>query len=219
MKNDFIPRSDSQFNEWQKTLITYLKANAQGWRIPAGLITDIDAKQAEFENRYETADNPATRTHAAVVMKDEARKSYESLLRTTLKAYITYNPEVLDDDRIYMGLPVHKSSRTAVPVPATFPEYTVETSLRRVTIHFRDAGSGKKAKPAGVGGAVIIWAVLEAVPEDVKLLTNSVLDTASPCTLNFTEAQRGNRVYFCLAWQNTKGELGPWSEMGMAIVP
>ena len=219
MKNDFIPRSDAQFNEWQKNLVVNLKANAKAWGIPTGSITGLETEQAAFESRYVTAENPATRTRAAVAMKDESRKSFESLIRVTLKAYVTYNPAVSEGNRINMALPVHKTTRTAVAVPATYPEYTVETSLRQIIIHFRDAGKERKAKPTGVGGALIRWDILDNPPVKAIDLLNSALDTASPYTLRFTENQRGSRVYFALAWQNTKGEVGPWSEIGMAIVP
>ncbi|MDR3329013.1 MAG: hypothetical protein LBS63_02745, partial [Prevotellaceae bacterium] len=43
---------------------------------------------------------------------------------------------------------------------------------------------------------------------NILKLPNSALDTASPYTLDFTEAQRGKWVYACLAWQNPKGEKG-----------
>lgn len=219
MKTDFIPRSDAQFNEWQANLFSYLKKNATAWGIPNATLTDAQTRKTEFETRYAAADNPATRTRAAVVMKDDSRKAYEASIRPLLKAYVTYNPAVTDEDRVNMGLPIHKTSRTPVAAPVSFPECTVETAQRRITIHFRDAGSGKKAKPAGVSGAVIRWAILNEAPDNVEPLTNSALDTASPYSIDFTEAQRGSRVYFCLAWQNTKGIMGPWSEMGMAIVP
>ena len=219
MRSDFVPRSDVQFNEWQKNLVVNMKASAMPWGIPPGAINDIEAEQAEFETRYAVAENPATRTRAAIVMKDEARKSFESLIRITVKAYITYNPAVTDEERINMGLRVHKTTRTAVGVPTTYPEYTVETALRQLSIHFRDAGKDSKAKPAGISGALIRWDILNKPPTKSADLLNSALDTASPYTIRFTENQRGSRVYFALAWQNTKGELGPWSEIGMAIIP
>ena len=219
MSSNFVPAADSSFDEWQKPLVVNLKANAVQWGIPARSITDIEAEQAEFETRYAAAENPATRTKAAVTTKTDARKKFESTLRTAIKAYITYNPAVTDEDRINMGLPVHKTTRTAVGVPTTYPECTVETALRQIIIHFRDAGKDRKAKPAGVSGALIRWDILDAPPTKSVELLNSALDTASPYTLRFTENQRGSRVYFALAWQNTKGELGPWSEIGMAIVP
>jgi hypothetical protein len=79
--------------------------------------------------------------------------------------------------------------------------------------------TGKKAKPHGVSGAVARYDVLDAPPADVNDLKQSLLDTASPCHLDFSEAQRGSRVYYCLAWQNTRGEKGPWSQIEMAIIP
>ena len=217
--SNFIPRPDTQFNEWQKNLIARMGRGASIWGIPAETMSEIENEQATFQSRYAAAESPSTRTRAAVVMKDEARKSFESLLRVTLKAYVTYNPAVTPEDRVNMGLPIHKTTRTSVGVPATYPEYTVETALRQIIIHFRDAGKDHRAKPAGVGGALIRWDILETPPTKAIELLNSVLDTASPYTLKFTENQRGSRVYFAIAWQNTKGEIGPWSEIGMAIVP
>ena len=219
MATSFIPTSDAKFNDWQSNLLAKLQQGAKKWGIPTAQMTELENLKKEFEIRYTAADNPATRTRAAVTMKNEARKAYESAIRSVLKAYVTYNPAVSDEDRINMGLPIHKTSRTSVAVPATYPEYTVETSLRQIIIHFRDAGKERKAKPTGVGGALIRWDILDTPPTKAIDLLNSALDTASPYTLRFTENQRGSRVYFALAWQNTKGEVGPWSEIGMAIVP
>ena len=219
MTKDFIPRPDAAFNDWQKPLVASLKNSATVWGIPTSTMSTVEAEQSDFERRYETAENPSSRTKTAVAMKTQARKKFESTLRATIKAHVTYNPAVSDESRIDMGLPVHKTTRTAVAVPTSFPEYTVETALRQVTIHFRDAVAGNKAKPTGVSGALIRWDMLDAPPEKAVDLLNSILDTASPHTLTFTENQRGSRVYFALAWQNTKGEVGPWGEIGMAIVP
>ena len=48
---------------------------------------------------------------------------------------------------------------------------------------------------------------------------HSEFDTASPFTLNFQGHERGKTVYFCLRWENTVGEKGPWGEIYSAIVP
>jgi hypothetical protein len=59
-------------------------------------------------------------------------------------------------------------------------------------------------KPAGQHGAEIRWAMR---------------DTHMPLTFEFDESDRGKTVYFCLGWENTRGEKGPWSEIQSAIVP
>jgi hypothetical protein len=80
-------------------------------------------------------------------------------------------------------------------------------------------GSDSKAKPYGVNGAVIIYAVLDAPPADHSALTSSVLATRTPHILEFTEEERGKTVYVAICWQNEKGQKGPWSEIESAIVP
>jgi hypothetical protein len=52
-----------------------------------------------------------------------------------------------------------------------------------------------------------------------EALIHSEFDTASPFTLNFQGHERGKTVYFCLRWENTVGEKGPWGEIYSAIVP
>ena len=155
----------------------------------------------------------------ATFEKNEARSIYEPLLRI-LVGNLEYNTKVTDEERKEMGITGRSTRRTPVLPPTTYPDFTVDTgTIRRLTINFRNHNSKNKAKPAGVSGAVIRWAMLDAAPEGLEALINSELDTATPFTLDFVDNQRGKRVYFCLAWQNTKGEKGPWSEIGVAIVP
>jgi hypothetical protein len=47
--------------------------------------------------------------------------------------------------------------------------------FRRLKVVFHDMGSESKAKPYGVNGAVIVYAVLDAPPADVDALTRSLL--------------------------------------------
>jgi hypothetical protein len=92
--------------------------------------------------------------------------------------------------------------------------------IRRLTIHFYDQGSVKsKAKPAGQHGAEIRWAILDTPPVDVKELIHSSFDTRTPFTLEFEGHECGKTVYFCLCWENTRGEKGPWSKIVSAVIP
>jgi hypothetical protein len=107
-----------------------------------------------------------------------------------------------------------------VPPPSTHPDFEIDTAeLRQLTIHFRDAGSTHRGKPAGVHGAEICWEFLNAPPEKIEDLKRSEFDTATPHTLRFDESDRGKRVYICLRWENNKGDKGPWGEIMEAIVP
>ncbi|MDR1602557.1 MAG: hypothetical protein LBS42_09040 [Tannerella sp.] len=50
------------------------------------------------------------------------------------------------------------------------------------------------------------------IPDDLPF---SAFDTNSP----FRGENRGKTVWFCLRWENTRGEKVPWSEIVSAIVP
>jgi hypothetical protein len=62
------------------------------------------------------------------------------------------------------------------------------------------------------------WAVLPSPPTLVSELGNSALDTKSPYFFTFDETQRGQTLYVAAAWQNTRGEMGKYSEIVSAII-
>jgi hypothetical protein len=104
--------------------------------------------------------------------------------------------------------------------PTSYPDMDVDSStIRRLTIGFRDQGKDSKAKPFGVHGAEIKWGICPTPPAGVDDLPTSSFDTRTPFTIEFTDEQRGSVVYFCLRWENTTGVKGPWREIMSAIVP
>jgi hypothetical protein len=155
-----------------------------------------------------------------VLAKNEARDALKAALRTFIKAYLTYNPEVTDVDKENMGLPLHDSTRTPVPPPATIPETELDSSvIRQISAHFRDSGSDRRGKPQGVHGVELRWSLLEAAPVSIEDLHNSAFATATPYIFSFDEPDRGNALYICPRWENNKGDKGPWGEIVKAIVP
>jgi hypothetical protein len=120
-----------------------------------------------------------------------------------------------------MGLPERNSGgNTPAPIPTTQIETEIDLSvIRRILFHFHDSGSERKAKPVGVHGAEIRWSILPTAPHSIKELLNSSFDTHTPFMLEFDEEERGLSIYFCLRWENTRGDKGPWGEIGHAIIP
>ncbi|MDR1984036.1 MAG: hypothetical protein LBQ28_04340 [Prevotellaceae bacterium] len=220
MASTTIPTKDTDFNVAQEVISTEANTNRTAWGLDTSwLDSELLPAKAVWVAAYAAYENPATRTPLLTFEKTEARKKYEKLLRV-LVANLEANTKVTDDDRRAMGIPIRKTTRTPVPVPATYPDFDVDSSvIRRLTIHFRDHGSDKKAKPAGVHGAEIRWAILAAPPVEVSELVNTGFDTHTPFTLEFNESERGQTVWFCLRWENTRGEKGPWSEIVSAIIP
>jgi hypothetical protein len=119
-----------------------------------------------------------------------------------------------------MGIVIRDTTHTPINPPKSYPEFIIDTSIIRcLRILFWDFGSKSKAKPHGVHGSEIRWAILDHPPVSVEELIHSSFDTRSPFELMFDERERGKTVYFCLRWESTRGDKGPWSEIVMAIIP
>jgi hypothetical protein len=201
--------------------MNYLSMHYTSFNFPSMDYQELSQMHNDFVQKYNLAEAPETRTKASVQAKKESRKNFEAAIQQKVKEYLTYNHLVTDEDRDNMGLPIHKTTRTPSPVAATYPDFDIDSgTIRRLTVHFYDQGQKKsKAKPAGQHGAEIRWAILDSPPTQLDDLTHSSFDTHTPFTLQFDENQRGKTVYFCLCWENTRGEKGPWSEIVKAIVP
>jgi hypothetical protein len=57
--------------------------------------------------------------------KNETKSALESGLRAFIKAYLIYNPAVLDADKESMGLPLHDTTRTPIPPPDSSSRYRI----------------------------------------------------------------------------------------------
>jgi hypothetical protein len=221
MNPDLIPKPDAAFETWQGNLMVGVAPKAPAWNISLDAVAALQTLKARWTAAYAAFENPATRNSIIVQEKRNARDAYEAELRKFIKSYLAYNPAVTDNDRKELGLPVHKHSRTPAPVATTYPDFDIDSStIRRLAIHFYDQGSKKsKAKPEGQHGAEIRWVISDVPVVDVSELTQSSFDTHTPFTLEFAGHERGKTVYFCLCWENTRGEKGPWSEIQSAVIP
>ena len=219
--SDFLPAKDQAFLVWALNFTTALVSMLVRLGFPEAVFQELMTLRNTFSEKLTTAEAPATRTKAAVQAKNNARKAFEKRLRQVIKEYLTYNHALTDEDRDDLGLPVYKTTRTKAPVATTYPDFDIDSgTIRRLIIHFFDQGSMKsKAKPAGQHGSEIRWAILDTPPVDVADLIHSSFDTRTPFTLEFEGHERGKTVYFCLCWENTRGEKGPWSEIQSAIIP
>ncbi|MDR3236860.1 MAG: hypothetical protein LBT48_09110 [Prevotellaceae bacterium] len=218
--HDFVPKNDRQFLGWLTLVVNYLKNKFSSWAIPESEQQHVEQLLADFAAAFEAYDNPQTSTRAALTAKKETRKAAEAGVRALLKGYVTYNPRVTDEDRNNMELPIHKTTRTHAHAPTTTPSVTVKKPAPGVVeMLFQDSESSKRAKPAGVHGAEIIWAILDAPPAGWDSLIHSVFDTHTPYIFTFTYEERGKTLYFALRWENTRGEKGPLTEIQSTIIP
>ena len=132
----------------------------------------------------------------------------------------THIPPVTNVDRVEIGVPNHDTIRTDHKVVTEMVDFVLHLrNIREIIVAFWIQGESHKAKPVGYDGAVIVWDLLEAHPENPDVLNHHTMASRTPFPLHFDETQRGKTVYVAAAWQNERGIIGQWSEIKTAIVP
>ncbi|MDR3328629.1 MAG: hypothetical protein LBS63_00785 [Prevotellaceae bacterium] len=218
MNTDYIPARDSELVAWSANFIAQLTPHIFPWGINPQDFTNLQVAASGFATLHQQADSPE-KTSVIVAQKNAARAALIALVRALVNFQLR-NPAISDAERVALGLHVHDGTHSPVPVPTSRPELNIDVlDVRRLRVAFHDMGSAGKAKPYGVNGAVILYAVLDAPPTSPATLTRSVLATHTPFTLEFAEEERGRTVYVAICWQNEQGEKGPWSEIESAIIP
>ncbi|MDR1114548.1 MAG: hypothetical protein LBL33_00045 [Tannerella sp.] len=215
-----ISRKDSEFNEEQEVITSTTQKNLSVWAIDSTWFsTQVLTAKSAWVTAWTAYQDPAQRTPLITFTKTKARETYEKVLRILIQI-LESNPRVSDEYLRAMGIVIRDTTRTPVKPPKSYPEFIIDSSIIRcLIILFWDFGSKSKAKPHGVHGAEIRWAILDHPPVSIEELIHSGFDTRSPFELMFDESERGKTVYFCLRWESTRGDKGPWSEIVMAIIP
>ncbi|MDR2809489.1 MAG: hypothetical protein LBB84_02890 [Tannerellaceae bacterium] len=216
--SDYIPRKDTELLLWGENFCTRVADNATDWGIPTAEVTALQAAQTAFAEILPAASGPLADS-VTIERKNEARHALVEKIRG-MAAFRLQNPILTNADRLLLGLHVHDTKPTTIPVPTTRPNFELKvTDVRRIAVHFHDQDSAGRARPYGVNGAVVYYDVLDAPPPHPDALSRSLLATHTPYTLEFVEEERGKAVYVALRWQNEKGQKGPWSEIESTVVP
>jgi hypothetical protein len=221
-KEDIIPDADPEFDGKYKKYCQIVGQRTSGanpaWtHVPASRVKDLNDGYADWYTAWSKLKD--AHTSADVWAKNQAKKNDGHIWRVFNNEFVRYSSVVSDQDKIDLGNKPYNPP-SPIPDPPTRPEFYIKIlDIMRLAIHFWDQGSTSKAKPYGIDGAVIYWAILDHPPLSLKELINSALATRTPYILEFSEQDRGKTVYIAMRWQNEKGRKGPPSEIQSAIIP
>ena len=138
MATDYIPRSDTEFDRWQQSLVAQLGKDKAKFNVADAALTTLSAAQTKWAAALIDHNNAQSNAEAKRQAKDDARREYEGLLRTQARQ-VQNSPTTTDADRAALGLTVSDGRRTATPAPNTRPVVVVDTNQRlRHTINFTD---------------------------------------------------------------------------------
>jgi hypothetical protein len=216
---DYIPHAFNALFNWLVNFTGYLTENLSRFGIADSDLTALDAEIEAFKTAHAKAEHPNAGKADRLDRKEKAKAVTKSV-RGFVNEHLRYNHNVTDEDRVKLGLNVADSKPTAATKPETWPVATVNIAgPRMLRLDWHDSQSASKAKPAGVHGCEIRYAILDAPPVSTEDLMRSEFSTRSYLVLTFDESQRGKTVYLCLRWENSRGEKGPWNNFVNAMIP
>jgi hypothetical protein len=224
--SDYLPRRDRLFLQWVINFLSCLFPSLARFNFPDATYQDLAAKRNDFSTKLDVAEAPATRTKGSIDDKNVAKKSLVHAIREAVQRYLAHNPDVTQKDHDDLGLPNYKTTRTPIPPPTDLVELLLrQLAGHRVEVTFfpvstnSTAKERREAKPYGVRGAELAWAVLPEPPKSLADLTHSAFDTRSPYMFQFDIPDAGKTLYVCARWENTTGQKGPWGDIQNAIIP
>ncbi|MDR1561476.1 MAG: hypothetical protein LBS54_00105 [Dysgonamonadaceae bacterium] len=224
-KKYYLPAKYADLLAWLKNFIDCIAANRERFGVPEDVFDDLRNKSSAFQLAQDKAEQHNAGPVDRLVRK-EAADVVKKAARDVVNRYLKYNPDVTDADKRKLGITIPDDTKTPVEVPKTHPVFVLKLyDFMRISIQFHDQiltesdDKTPKARPYGVNGAVVKFATLEQPPKDHTGLGQSDLATRSPHILSFDAEDRGKTAYIAMAWQNEKGEKGPWTLVQSIIVP
>ncbi len=208
-----FPGPDGDFDSLINAFGTYVNANLANLGLVAGDVTAFNAGLADWNTKFPAHITDLATAHSSRGAKDDSRRDL-TVLTSDLSALIDAKPQVDDTERLAMNMTVRDLAMTPSPVPTTRPRGTVDFSQRwEHRISFTDETTPTSIrKPEGVRGVQIyhkIGGPPPVGPAETSFLAN---DTRSPYLAVYDASQAGETVHYLLRWENTRGEVGPWSE-------
>ena len=210
-----FPSKDSDLNTYFIAVVAYIILNATRLRIDHGQQDTLQQLMDIWMDIYPKSQDEGTRTKSVIEDKDVAKVNMIQHLRII---YGDIPQSVLTSlDRNTLHIDIKNSARTPVAPPSTRPVGQVNTSNRlEHTIIFTDE-DGSHARPKGARGCQIWYKEGEPIT-NYDELSFMATDTKSPYIHRFPVDKAGKTVHYWLRWENTRGEVGPWSTVVTATV-
>jgi len=223
-KRNFIPQNANQFSEFLTNLLMYVDQNATSWKhIPADRITKLSNMNDSFTDLLNSTTGP--RNAAQNLARREAQSEAIKELRGFVNQYLRFTP-VTNVDRTSMGIPNRDTIPTTIPPPAipvigrlTYPSNgLVEVCEIRA--------DGIKNDERSKHGVRIYYGIvsptsrfkIDARPQSGTDLPYSVFTRKTRYRFDFS-TDNGKEAFFCMRFENSKGDAGPWGKIISGFIP
>jgi hypothetical protein len=217
--NDYMPSSEQGLCDMGDVVIPYATENCVRWGVRPPGKAMID-KFEDFKLKMAKCKDP-THSQIDTLAKNNARKLAEKEMRDYLQGLVVRNTSVTDEDRRTMGLRLRDTTPTTIGAPSGTPtaevSYPGYAKLKISTSHAK----GEPFDDKGNYGRKFIYTVREQTaptPTDAEL-NMSVFTRRKSLVFTFAPEESGKKMYFRLAYENSKGKAGSLSPLFSATIP
>jgi len=222
MAKDYIPAKLADYRLFSDHFVELVSQQSAAWGIPDTAKTKLAGGHTEWVAAQAEADNPDTRTSLAVEKARRLRGEDTANIRWMVNTYINPNATgtITVEDRLDLGLHVKDTTPSHHPAPTSRPDTDVEPSGKfQHTVTALDSATSKKEKPADAYGVRYAWQLGGTAPTAPGDLPKSKFSRKTSEKFIWDPSDQGKPVYYAAAYENSKGDLGPWSAIVSTIVP
>ncbi|MDR0702362.1 MAG: hypothetical protein LBF61_08165 [Azoarcus sp.] len=236
LNKDWLPTTEDGLIKlmavWSTKLANASLQTAYGW--VATECTSTIATITAFNTAYATYHTTPTETNR--IAKDDVKKAAIAAMRKFAAERIRFNAKMTPAQRKELGVRTRDTEPTPIPPPSaqaeadiTWPaRHTLKLALRAVPgtppgPHHSDYGYRIYYGVMPPGGASVEAATgpkreLMKAPVSGDELPHSRFTRRQSDTFDFEQADSGKTAYFCIRFENAKGEPGPWGPMLSAVI-
>jgi len=209
-RHDFLPTKESELVTWTTSFTNLIVGSPTDYGLTVPEATAYQALSDDFIAAYLVVQNNLTRSPANIILKNEKKALMIEGARA-LSRQIQGTPSVTPAMKSELGLNPRITPRVPIPVPSEMPEVDVNSVVGRVvTVRLHSATSEGRAKPNGVGGAMVYTFVGETPPDELGEwffqgnVTRTLFEIEFP-----NSVAPGTKVWVTAAWTNPRGQAGP----------
>jgi len=218
---DYIVRNDSGLLDFAKNLSRYGSSNYSRWGITVNPESNISELLDDYELKLEKSILP----NSGIIDKKAKNVAKEKLikaLRSYVQGFIARNPNVTDEDKLAMRLPVY--DREPTPVGKPLGEATADVKYlgkKVMQLYIKHVVGTPLDEKADYGYKIYYgkYADSDTQPTSGQDLRENKFTRKKKEVFEFMPDDAKKTVYFCIRYENSKGETGPWGPMISATIP
>jgi hypothetical protein len=231
---DWFPGSRAAQLAMAKTWLTVFSVKAPEWGIPSTEVTGLSTLTADADALLVQAMS-SDRTPVITARCTAAFNALEDKMRY-IKKHFLLSPPLSEADIISLLLTPEDTTRSPIPKPEGFPEADVSyPGVNTLELHPRPVAGQPPLDLRSDYGYRIYWGVLPPGGATVEAATGSKRELMKPPASGaelphslWTRRRRerftftgdgGKTAWFCVRYENSKGDAGNWGPMFSAVIP